>query len=337
MEHKLEPLAPEKAVEQYVESRKLDATQSTIRNIRYRLKRFLEWADENGFDEMNEMSGRKAEQFKNWRVDEGGVNAVTLEQHIRTFRLFIRWCEANEAVKPGVSEKILIPRVDEKEKARDLHIEPDRADQIINYLSRYEYASTRHIVFHTLWHTGIRRSSLRALDVEDWYADTTTLTIKHREGTPLKLGDEGERHINIVDSDLAQALDDYVEQHRPDVEDGYGRKPLIATKHGRAHINTIQKHVYCATRPCYYSNECPHQRSINECEATSRDNYSKCPSSISPHPVRRGAITAHLNRDVPMEIASERMDVSIDTLELHYDARNKEEKRKNRRQYLDNI
>lgn len=64
VEQELEPLAPEKAVEQYIESRKLDTTQSTIRNLRYRLKRFLEWADENGLDDMNQMSGRKAERLK---------------------------------------------------------------------------------------------------------------------------------------------------------------------------------------------------------------------------------------------------------------------------------
>ncbi|MDF9744520.1 tyrosine-type recombinase/integrase [Natrinema salsiterrestre] len=337
MEHDLEPLAPETAVEQYIESRKLDATQSTIRNLRYRLKRFLEWADETDFDDMNQMSGREAEHFKNWRVNNDGINAVTLEQHLRTFRLFIRWCESNDAVESGVADKIIIPQLSDEEKARDVHIEAEQAEEIIDYLSQFEYASMRHIIFHILWHTGMRRSSLHSLDVEDWYPDSGTLTVKNREGTPLKLGDNGERHINIVDADLVNALSDYIKKNRPDVEDEYGRKPLIATQHGRAHINTIQSHVYRVTRPCYYSNDCPHGEVIEDCEATSRDNFSKCPSSISPHPVRRGAITAHLNRDVPVEIASERMNVSIETLELHYDARSKEEKRKNRKSHLSNI
>lgn len=158
-----------------------------------------------------------------------------------------------------------------------------------------------------------------------------TLRIKNHEGTPLKLRDDGERHLNIVDGTLAEALDDYIERNRPDVEDEFGRKSLFATDHGRAHRTTIQRNVYVVSRPCFYSGECPHDRDIEDCEATIPDYYSRCPSSVSPHPVRRGAITAHLNRDVPMEIASDRMNVSIEMLELHYDARDLEEKHENRR------
>jgi hypothetical protein len=45
----------------------------------------------------------------------------------------------------------------------------------------------------------------------------------------------------------------------------------------------------------------------------------------------------HLNSDVSKSIASERMAVSVDTLEEHYDARTREEKRKAREGELMNI
>lgn len=58
---------------------------------------------------------------------------------------------------------------------------------------------------------------------------------------------------------------------------------------------------------------------------------------MSPHPIRRGAITAHLNADVPKDVVSDRMDVSVDTLDKHYDGRMKAERRKQRRQHLNEL
>ncbi len=332
-----EPLTPTDAVDQYLASRQADAAQSTIQNHRYRLKQFLRWADQTGLDDMTEMSGRKAEQYKNWRLTSGEVNTVTLEQQLRTFRVFIRWCESNDAVESGVAEKILVPKVAESEKVRDDYIDYDTAETIIDYLMQFQYATLSHVVFHLLWHTGMRRGTLRALDKEDWYPGDSYLRVRHRDETPLKLGDNGERNISISDERLTTVLSDYVAHTRHDVMDDHGREPLITTPYGRPAKTTLQSHVYRVTRPCYYANECPHDRDPDKCEATEHPWYSKCPSSVSPHPVRRGAITAHLNRDVPMEIASERMNVSVDTLELHYDARSLEEKRQNRKQYLDNL
>jgi integrase len=333
----LEPLTPEEAVEQYLASRKADASPTTIKNHRYRLKQFLIWADQQGLDNMNDVSGRTAERFKNYRLNECDINTITLEAHLRTFRLLLRWCEANEAVEPGVADKLIIPRLPEKEKVREEFVDYDTAEEIIDYLMKYEYANLSHIIFHLLWHSGMRRGALHSLDLEDWHPDESILCIRNREGTPLKLGDEGERNINITDNRLVQALSDYVDQNRHDVSDDMGRKPLLTTRYGRPHLTTIQNNVYRVTRPCFYSSRCPHDRDIDECEATDPQKYASCPSSVSPHPIRRGAITAHLNRNVPMQIASERMSVSVDTLELHYDARSLEEKRENRRQYLDNI
>ncbi|WP_079980794.1 MULTISPECIES: site-specific integrase [unclassified Haloarcula] len=335
----LEPLAPDTAVEQYLKSREQDATDSTVRNHRYRLRQFLQWAEETGLDNMNELTGRLAERFKNWRISERDINSVTLEQHLRTFRVFVRWCESVDAVEQGTADKIIVPRVSQGEKVREEHVDNEQADAIIDYLHRFEYASRSQVLFHTLWHTGCRRGALHALDLDDWHPQDRYLAFRHRPetDTPLKLKDDGERHVTVSDDRLAQSLDDYIAENRHDVTDEHGRKPLFTTRNGRISGNSIQQHVYKVTRPCFYAGECPHNREIDDCEGTQASGYSSCPSSLSPHPVRRGAITAHLNNDIPKEIASERMSVSVDTLEEHYDARTAEEKRQNRAQYLDNL
>lgn len=332
-------LTPEDALEQYLQSRH-DATVSTVENHRYRLNYFVQWYNEEAdLDDLSDLDGMDCERFKNWRMENFDLNIVTLQFHIQTLRVFIRWCESVGAVEEGVAEKIIVPTVSDSEKARDVHISHERAMQIIDYLCRYEWASTAHIIFHTLYHTGIRRSSLYALDVEDWHSDEQYLAVRHRPetGTALKLKDEGERNVSVTDSHLAEALDDWVNTRRPDTTDDEGREPLLASKQGRFHYKSISKVCYKVTRPCFFAEICPHDREIEECKATQYRSYSKCPDSVSSHPIRRSAITHHLDSDVPKAIVSERMNVSEKVLDQHYDARNKEQKRQNREKYLKSL
>lgn len=92
------------------------------------------------------------------------------------------------------------------------------------------------------------------------------------------------------------------------------------------------------TRPCFYGEECPHDRDPGECEAAGNsDQAYDCPSAKSPHTWRRGHITHLLGNDVPLEIVSGRADVSPDVIDDHYDSRDKRQKTEQRREYLDNI
>ena len=68
-----------------------------------------------------------------------------------------------------------------------------------------------------------------------------------------------------------------------------------------------------------------------------RNETSKCPSSVSPHAIRRGSITQHLSKDVSEKVVSDRMNVSLDVLEEHYDRRSEREKADQRRDYLDEL
>ncbi|WP_440765532.1 hypothetical protein [Natronorubrum sp. DTA7] len=65
--------------------------------------------------------------------------------------------------------------------------------------------------------------------------------------------------------------------------------------------------------------DCPHDRDPEDCEATEYGHYYDCPSSLSPHTIRRGAITHQLRADISEKIASDRCDVSSEILERHYD------------------
>jgi hypothetical protein len=84
------------------------------------------------------------------------------------------------------------------------------------------------------------------------------------------------------------------------------------------------------------SDQCPHDRDIDGCEAAQKKKKAmSCPSSESLHPIRRGSITYQVERGWPKEKLSERVDVSVEVLNKHYDARTKEKEREGREQYLD--
>ncbi|SMO55359.1 hypothetical protein SAMN06264867_1043 [Halorubrum cibi] len=75
----------------------------------------------------------------------------------------------------------------------------------------------------------------------------------------------------------------------------------------------------------------------NDCEAMEYTAVFDCPSSVSPHALRRGGITNQLNNDVPREVVSDRANVTLGVLDEHYDRRSQRERMEQRRGYLDNI
>lgn len=334
-----EPLSPEDAVEQYLASRRVEVTESTLANHRYRLSTFIEWAEANGFEDMRNASGMTAERFKNWKLSEQDLSKVTLKNHLHTFRVFIRYCENIDVVDDGVADKVMVPVVTDEEESRNVFLTHERATTILDYLQRYEYASSAHLVFGILYNTGCRRSALHSLDVKDWHPDDQFLSFRNRpeEGTVLKNRKDGERDVTLTNQRLCHAIGDYIEEQRPAVTDDFDREPLLASKQGRLHSKTIQGIIYKVTRPCWYNEACPHDREPEECESTDYGHYSKCPSSVSPHPVRRSAITHALNSSVPLNIVSERVDASAEVIDKHYREQSLEQERQSRQGYLDNI
>nr|WP_277347878.1 site-specific integrase [Haloarcula rubripromontorii] len=232
-------------------------------------------------------------------------------------------------------ERVLLPEVDPEEASKDEKLDTEHAEAILDHLNRYQYASREHVIFGILWHTGIRLGSLRSLDLGDFDADGQYLQLRHRPetGTPLKNGRAAERSIAVGDF-YTEVIQEYIENHWDSVTDEYGREPLITSDRGRLSETPIRSAVYQWTRPCMVG-ECPHGENPENCEYMTRDTASGCPSSRSPHGIRRGSITKHLRDGTPEEVVSDRMNVSSDVLDQHYDQRSEREKMEVRREFVD--
>lgn len=340
MSEDLMDLPPEEGIERYLRHREPSVRESTMRNAKTRLRFFLEWCRERDIENLNDLTGRDLADFVAWR--RGDIAALTLQKQLSTIREALRYWADIEGVAEGLAEKVHAPELPDGAESRDVHLSADRAHRILDYLHEYQYASRDHVIFLILWKTAMRRSALLSLDVDDLRPEDNALVLEHRidEGTKLKNGENGERWVYLGPTDF-RVVEDYVDNpDRYERTDDYGREPLITSMHGRPTGDTVYKWMNKLTMPCGIG-KCPHGRDPSDpstCEALGPDAAaSKCPSSRSPHAIRRGSITYHLNRGVTPEVVSERCDVSLEVLYEHYDVRTNQEKMAVRKAELEKI
>lgn len=336
--HDLIPIEPQEALDAYLEDKEDEHTEATLYSHSSRLGHFVRYCEDEGIDNLNDLTPRVLRRYKSWRKEDAGGDLApsTIKTQLDTLRVFIRWCERDMAVAPNLSTYVDSPALDKGQNVRNVRIKADEAEALLSYLEKFHYASHMHTMFLLLWKGMLRRGGLRTIDVEDFHYNRGEIDIQHRpdEDTPIKKGVEGERTL-LLDDETCDVIQDYIETNRHDVTDDEGRNPLITTEYGRMTASTITNYVYGMTRPCFYSGECPHDREIEECEAASdRNDASKCPSSVSPHSIRKGAVTQARNEDIPLSIISDRANASEKVLNRHYDLADEEEQKERRRKYF---
>ena len=329
----LTPTTPAEAVEWYLADREPELTEKTLQNQRYRLEQFLAFCSDNEIEDMSRLTGRDIHRYRVWASRD--IETVTLRGYLQTLRVFLEFCAAIDAVEPGMRERVQIPEVDPEDEARNEHLEADRAEAILEHLERFAYASREHVVTAILWHTGIRLGTLRSFDLDDFDRDMQCLDVRHRPetGTPLKNKKAAERSI-AAGSHYCDVIEDYITHNRESVTDDHGRHPLITSSRGRLSEGSIRETIYRVTQPCNYG-DCPHDQDPKTCEYRSHGKRAGCPSSRSPHGIRRGSITNHLRTGSPQEVVSDRANVSDDILDKHYDERSEREKMEFRRKFIE--
>ncbi len=338
----LEPIAPRDALELWLDQMDGDLSPHTVRARRYRMGFFVRWcegADADGprLTNLNEISGRDLLRYRNWRAD--GINRVTLKTQLSELRVFMRFCAKIDAVPESIPERINVPTLQGGENERDTFVSAERAEDVIEFLETYYYASLNHVLFLLTWQTGARIGGLHSLDLADVDFENERVTFVHRpdRGTRLKNRDGGERVVALPSKTIT-VVRDYVEVKREPVTDEYGREPLFASQFGRMSKRYLPKRLYQVTRPCHINQPCPADKDPAECEYTGGvDDAVACPHNERPHNIRRGAITHWLRQDVPETAVSDRMNVSEKTLDRHYDERTDTERAEQRRKFLDDV
>lgn len=339
----LESITPQTAVEMYEADRKQELRDTSLAVHQSALRFFKKWCSIQNVENLNNLTGRKLHQYRIWRREEAPTKTDRLSKQSektqqKILRQFIRYCEQIDAVQTNLHTKVRIPSIPDDEVARSDIVDAEQAQEVIEWLGNYEYGSLEHVTWLLLADTGARIGTAVALDLDDYYPqeELPYLRVRHRPKTDTKLknGENGERLIALSEN-VCRVIDDYLDNQRPDITDDYGREPLLATSHGRVSKGTIRKYIYKWTRPCSVGNGCPHNRDPESCEAAKANWASKCPSSRSPHAIRRGYITHQLSAGVENSFIGGRCDVSNEVLREHYDARDELAKMEVRRRELD--
>ncbi len=330
----LEPITPKIAVEEYLDEKQADgASESTVRSHRSRLGHFVEWCQLNGIGSVSELSTTDIREYKSWRREKNEIKKVTLKTQMDTLRVFLTWCEDYGHVPTDFSKSARSPSLSKGDNVRDASISTDACLEIRDRLRKYHYATRQHVVFELIWHGTIRRGGVHSLDVDDFDPKENTLRFRHRpeNGTVLKNKKRSERVINISD-DVTEIITDWVDDQRPRVTDDYGRKPLIATKHGRAHLTTISSDIYNVTRPAFRREECC---CSPDCNIGCANEAYRCEDSHSPHTIRSASITYHLNRGWLIDMVADRADNTAEVIKKHYDVADEDEKAERRREFVE--
>jgi site-specific recombinase XerD len=315
----LQPIPPRKALDEWLVVVGTDTSGSTSDTYQRRVSNFVEWCESEGILNLNNVDGRDVKEYADRRRPK--LNETSMKNELRTVRQFLQFGVALEAIEPALPEKLThhIPSLSKGDEASDLSLDRDRAHAILDDLEKYHYASRDHALFLLLWDTAARISGIRALDLEDFDEDDGTVRFLSRPGsdTRLKNGQTGER-MNVLDTTTVDVLRDYIRKNRKSKTDDFGRSPLITTKFGRPSTSMVRRTTYRLTQPCNRGS-CPHGEEIESCQFREHGHASKCPSSLSPHPVRTGRITDLRNRGVRIAKVAGRVDAMPDTIRAYYD------------------
>lgn len=341
----LEPIEPAEAIDQYLEHRRETIQSQTIEEYRQKLSCFEEFCSKNGIENLNDLDVRELNKYRKYRRSGSLPNGEslapkTMRDDMYLLRDFVEFLEGIRGVSPKLSEKVCIPELANGEGIRDVEVESERVQTVLEYLSKYKYATRMHVVWVFLAHTGRRISGLYALDVDDLHLEQEDPFVELRNRpneTELKNRKSSEGQI-FISQEVAQIFKDYIDQNRISVTTENGRSPFLTSDQGRLSKTSIRRYVYKFSRPCFITGNCPHDQEIDVCDAANkRDSMSQCPSSKSPHDLKHGYITSKRRQGVPRKVLAERCDVSPEVMEKHYDERDEQERREHRQQIFNQI
>ncbi|MFB6152206.1 MAG: tyrosine-type recombinase/integrase [Haloarculaceae archaeon] len=332
-------LTPAEAKRRYLDHRRTEASESSIESWEYRLKLFVEWADEQpDVETMRDLDGWRLDEYENYRRGTG-VSASTLNSEMQTLKNWLEYLSRIEVVGDDLPEKVHVPEIPDGEESNDEMLDPSVATSLISMYrdDPQRRGTSKHVLLELLWFTGARLGSIRALDLGDYHSDEQYVEFRHRPetDTPLKNDSDGERAVGLPRS-VCDVVDEYLAHHRTDAYE-HGRQPLLSSTQGRPKQNTVRVWCYIATQPCLYR-DCPHGYERDSCQYVHVHHASKCPSSVSPHRVRTGSITWQRDCGLPAEIVAKRVNATLEVIESYYDkATERERLERRRRPYIEHL
>jgi site-specific recombinase XerD len=126
----LDPLAPDDAMEMWLERQQATKADETIQSYRYRLEQFVGWCDQQRITNLNDLTERDVFRFDNeCRSDDLSVS--TLNNRLGTLKLFLAFCQKMNAVTEDVVTAVDVPPLDVETRVDDEMLNTERAKTIL--------------------------------------------------------------------------------------------------------------------------------------------------------------------------------------------------------------
>lgn len=311
-------LSPREARDRFIDRRRAENTDHTIRSYENRLTRFVEWAEDADVESMGNLDGWDLDEFRAVR-QHADISRSTLRGEMMALKQLLDYCAGLDVVGEDLVDKLDIPTLDKREQSSDKKLAHDDARRLLTFYrdSTQWFGTPQHTLLEVSWHVGPRMGGLQALDLKDFDAETQTLRFRHRPPeTPLKNKADGERVVGISE-EVVEAIETYVARERFDKRDAGGREPLFSCRQGRPSKTTFRSWSYLGTQPCL-AQRCPHGEERPACTYVHRNHASKCPSSRALHAVRTGSITWQYLQGVDVEDIGKRVNATPETVRKHY-------------------
>lgn len=163
-------ITPAYARQMFLESKRGQIRESSLRAYKYPTKHLMVFLKDEEVETMAEADGFLIEQWRLARKREDIADA-TLKNDCKKVATFLRWCAAKNIVEDGLGDKMTIPRISENAMVSSEMVALPQAEELLNHLEKYEYATLYHTLFAVMWHTGCRISGAIALDIGDFVQD----------------------------------------------------------------------------------------------------------------------------------------------------------------------
>ena len=213
----LQPITPAEGVEQFLEWKSTDIVSQTVGEYERKLGYLKQFCEMKGIENLNEFDGRTLNEYRRWRRTESADQSdplapKTMRDELYLLQDLLSFLEDIEAVQDGLSGKVDIPKLDADEGVRNINLDSERVETILEYLNKYHYASRVHVTWLFFAQVGRRPGGLYALDIEDIHLDCENpyIEFSHRPPeTTLKNKSKSEAEIAIFEP-LVSVLEDYI-------------------------------------------------------------------------------------------------------------------------------
>jgi len=180
---------------------------ATIDRRSFSIGKFIAWCDERGIDCVSEITAEACQSYRrglfhhrNARTGKP-ITFTTQASYLSAIRHWLGWLCEQGWIDDNPAEKLELPKEEQRLPASYLTL--DEVETLLNIVDLSTPGGLRdRAILETFYSTGMRRSELIALKLDDLNRETRVVTIRQGKGRKDRVVPIGERAMQWIDKYL---------------------------------------------------------------------------------------------------------------------------------------